>query len=159
MLVLEGPKVVEIGELVEFELGCCLDEDGWVDGGDDALRGAVPEESVASAGGEEDQVARPGVERAGVTLGVPVHLDGAAGLEMEAEGVVLMLGDFDGANAVFFQDEAGPWSRCGGAVGDGTAGQKRDRTVADHDGDAWADVTGLEGVLAQAAFFASIIRN
>ena len=150
MIVLEGPEVFEVGELVELELRCRFDEDGGVDGGDDSLRGAVPEEAVARARSEEDEIAGAGVEVAAATVRVPVHLDGAAGLEMEAEGVVFVLGDFDCAYAVFFEDEAGPrgWRVC--AVGDGAAGEQRDRAVADHDGDAWADITGLEGVLAQA---------
>ena len=119
---MEGPEIVEVGKLVEFELGCCLDEDGRIDGRDDALGGAVPEEAVACARGEEDEVSRAGVEMAAAAVGVPVHLDGAAGLEVEAEGVVFVLRDFDSAYAVFFEDEAGPRSGCVGAVCDGAAG-------------------------------------
>lgn len=37
LLVLEGPEDVEVAELLHLELGGRLDEDGWVDGGDDAL--------------------------------------------------------------------------------------------------------------------------
>jgi len=108
LFILKGPAVVEVGELGELELLCRFEDDGGVDGGDDALRGAVPEEAVARAGGEEDKVAGAGVETPGAAVGVPVHLDGSAGLEVEAEGVMLVLGDFDGAYAVSFEDEAVP---------------------------------------------------
>lgn len=110
----------------------------------------MPEEAVARARGQEDEITGTGVEMAGAAVGVPVHFDGAAGLEMEAEGMVLVLGDFDGADAVPFEDEAGPRGDCVCAVGDGAAGEQWNRAVADHDGDAWADVTGLGSVLGQA---------
>jgi hypothetical protein len=129
--------------LVEFELCCGFDEDGGVDGCNDAVGRAVPEKAVACARGEEDEVPGPGVEMAAATVGVPVHLDWTAGLEMEAEGVVLVFGNFDCADAMFFEDEAGPRCCCACAVRDGAAGQQRDCAVADHDGDAWADVSGL----------------
>lgn len=115
------------------------------------MRRAVPEKAVARAGGEKDEVARASVEMTGATVGVPVHFDGTAGLEMEAEGVVFVLGNFDGADEVLFENEAGPRSCCVCAVGDGVTGKQRDGTLADHDGDAWAYFTGLESVLGQAA--------
>lgn len=68
----------------------------------------MPEEAVACAGREEDEIACAGLEATGASAGVPVHGDGAAGLEMKAEGGVFVLGDLYGADAVLFEDDAFP---------------------------------------------------
>ena len=86
----------------------------------------MPEEAVARAGGEEDEIACAGIKVSGAAMGMPVHLDGAAGLEVKAEGMVLVLGNFYRADAVFFEDETGPWGRCVCAVGDGLPGEQGD---------------------------------
>jgi hypothetical protein len=128
LLVVEGPEDVEVAELFHLKLIGGFEEDGWVDGGDDSLGCAVPEEAVACAGREEDKVSGGRVDASGASAGVPVHLDGAGSLEMETEGGVFVLGDLYSAYAVLFQDDSLP--RRALIAGEGLTGEKRDGTVS-----------------------------
>jgi hypothetical protein len=68
---------------------------------------------------------------------------------MQAEGVVFVLRNFDCADAVPLKDESSPWRRRACAMADRAPGEQWNAAVSDHDRDAWADIAGLESVLAQ----------
>ena len=109
----------------------------------------MPKKTVASTRRKKNQIAGACIQMTAAAMGAPVHLNRAAGLEVQAEGVVFVLRNFDCADAVPLKDESSPWRRRACAMADGTPGEQWNAAVSDHDRDAWADIAGLESVLAQ----------
>jgi hypothetical protein len=64
-------------------------------------------------------------------------------LEVKAEGGVFVLGDFDGSEAMFFEDDARPGGLA--VAAEGLAGEERNGTVSSEDGDALGWAGGLRG--------------
>jgi hypothetical protein len=79
----------------------------------------------------------------GAAARVSIHHYGAAGLEVEAEGGVFVLGDFDRAEAMFFEDDAGPGGEA--VVRERLAGEERNGAVSPDDGDALGWAGGRRG--------------
>jgi hypothetical protein len=99
---------------------------------DEAFGGSLPAKAVACTGGKENHRSGSRALDPVPALGPPLHTFVAAGLQMEAELAVLVLGDLDGGDGVALQNDTIPGLLSGLP---GKRRQQRDNLVVPQYGD------------------------